>query len=177
MRENLSRRAWFVVLKSLLAARRQGHDSIEANDLVTGIIVEDQDPHSLELDEQHPSVKRAREMNPQPKGVLFPLECWIAREPFLPNEIAVSVLQGLKAELIGLDDAPGKNGLPPSIEVDRILDTAEQLRNEFHHSKIEPLHILAAALCEPCEASRILKEAGITEDRVRGALKRPGAAE
>jgi hypothetical protein len=65
MRENLSRRAWFVVLKSLLGARRQGHDSIEANDLVTGIIAEDQDPHSMELNEQHPSVKRAREMKPR----------------------------------------------------------------------------------------------------------------
>jgi ATP-dependent Clp protease ATP-binding subunit ClpA len=78
---------------------------------------------------------------------------------------------------MALDGAPGKKGLPASIEFDRILDTAEQLRNEFHHSKIEPLHILAAALREPREASRLLKEAGITKDRVMGALERPGAAE
>ena len=113
MRENLSRRAWFVVLKSLLAAGRQGHDSIEANDLVTGIIAEDQDLHSRELDEQHFSVKRTRETKPQPKGVLFPPECWIALEPLLSAEIAASVSQGLKTELLGLDDAPGTNDCLP----------------------------------------------------------------
>jgi len=161
-----------VCYKAFLAADSQGHGSIEADDLVTGIIAEDHDPHSLELNEQHSAVKEVRGKSPQPKGVLFSPQCRIPREPFLPAELGTSVSQ----EIARPDHDPRTNELPISVQVDHILDVAERLRTEFHHGKIEPLHILAAALREPCEGSRLLKEAGITEDRVMVELKRSGSA-
>jgi hypothetical protein len=56
--------------------------------------------------------------------------------------------------------------MPTSPEFQRAFSAAENLRQQFHRAKIEPLDLLAAALNEPCEASRLLIDAGITEEKV-----------
>jgi Clp amino terminal domain, pathogenicity island component len=161
--ETFSRRAKRLLLEALLKAQERGADSIHLDDLVAGLIAEDQDPHSLELNEQHPAVKSAREMEPKPLGVLFPRECWIPRHPFFAPEVAAELLAKLK-EILPRSSLR-TDGMHTSPQFDRTFEVAEQLRNEFHQKEVQPLHVLAAAMREPCEAAKLLQEAGITEEK------------
>jgi Clp amino terminal domain, pathogenicity island component len=175
--ETLSRRAGRVVLEARLKAGSRGADSIGADDLVVALITEDQDPNSLELNEQHPNVKRYREKEPKPLGVLFPRECWIPREQFFPSEVAARLLAKLHEILPRSSSIPSTSEMHTSLEFDRAFDVAEHLRNEFHQSKVHPLHLLAAVLREPCEATAMLREAGISEEKVLQALARGSVVE
>lgn len=172
-------RARRVVAESLFAARGRGLDSIDPNALIIGLLLEDQDPESFELNEQHPRVKEARTMQPQPKGILFSRECAIPREPFFTATVAADVLkhfgadtqESLEQRVTGDRSASKPNGMPVSAETRRAFEHAQRLRIELHGDKIEPLHLLAAALREECDASRMLNEAGITEQKVLEALR------
>lgn len=167
--ETLSRRAKRLLLEALLTAKERGADSIDVNDLVVALITEDQNPDSLELNVQHPAVKRFLEREPRPPGVLFPRECWIPREPFFAPEVAADLLAKLK-EILARSN-PRTDGMRTSPEFERAFDVAEQLRNEFHQNEVQPLYVLAAALREPCEATRMLQAAGITEEKVLQLLR------
>lgn len=167
MRGTLSRRAKRLLLESLLKAQERGADSIHLDDLVAGLITEDQDAYSLELNEQHPSVREAREKEGKPGAplaVLFPRECWIPRHPFFAPEVAAGLLAKLK-EILPRSN-PRTDGMHTSPEFDRAFEVAEQLRNEFCQKEVQPLHVLAAAMREPCEGAKLLQEAGITEEKV-----------
>ena len=160
----LSRRAKRLLLEALLSARERGADSIDVNDLAVALITEDQNPDSLELNEQHPDVKRFLEKEPRPPAVLFRRTCWIPREPFFAPEVAADLLAKLK-EILPRSN-PRTDGIQTSPEFERAFDVAEQLRNEFHQSEVQPLNVLAAVLREPCQATPMLQEAGMTEEEV-----------
>jgi len=163
MRETFSRRTKRLLLEALRKARERGTDSIHLDDLIAGLITEDQDPDSLELNEQHPAVKSAREREPKPLGVLFSRDCWIPRDPFFAPEMAAELLAKLKRILRRSN--PRTDGMLTSPQFDRAFEVAEQLRNDFHQKEVQPLHVLAAAMREPCEAAKLLQEAGITEEK------------
>jgi hypothetical protein len=173
--EALSRRATKVILEARRKAGERGADSIDVNDLIVALILEDQDPNSLELNEQHPTIKsfrdRFRRLEPKPLGVLFPRECAIPREPYFPAEVATKLLTKLKANRPKSTRMASTAGIATSAEFDRAFEVGERLRNEFHQNKVEPLHILAAALQHSCEATRVLQEVGITEDSVLRILR------
>ena len=103
--------------------------------------------------------------------MLFPRECAIPRQPFLPLEIANDLLTKLKERLPKSGSIPHTAGIPTSPELERVFDVAEQLRREFHQSEVQPLHVLAAALREVSEAADMLQEAGITEEKVLQDLR------
>ena len=170
MLENFSKRVGRAIFQARLEAGQRGAASIDVNSLVIGLIIEDQDPKSLELNDQHPDVKRLRQMEPRPMAVLFARECAIPREPFFLPEVAANLLAKLNVFL------PRSNGIPPNVEMhtspefERALEAAEHIRETFHHTSVQPLHLLAAIFGEPCEATRMLQEAGITEEKVRQIL-------
>jgi Clp amino terminal domain, pathogenicity island component len=171
----LSRRAKRVILEARLKAGARGADSIDVNDLIAALIVEDQDPNSLELNEQHPDVKRILEMERKPLGVLFRRECAIPREPFFSPNVATVLLTKLENMRPKSNAVAGGTGIPTSTEFDHAFEVARHLQTEFHQSKVEPMHVLAAALQDSCEAARLLKEAGITEENVLRRLRSTGA--
>jgi hypothetical protein len=81
-----------------------------------------------------------------------------------------------------------------SAAYDRVLDVAAKMPSEFQQSKVQirfgspdrppgmyqavvPLDLLAAALTEQCEASKMLQEAGITEEKVLQTIRAGGDLE
>jgi hypothetical protein len=88
MLENFSRRARKVVIEARLDAAKRGADSMDVNSLVAALIVEDQDPKSLDLNEEDLAVKKLREermahakkvrheKEPLLRLIMMPQECW-----------------------------------------------------------------------------------------------------
>jgi ATP-dependent Clp protease ATP-binding subunit ClpA len=177
MLDNLSRRALRVVMEARLEAGKRGANSIDVNSLVIGLITEDQNPTSMNLNEQDARVKRVREMETKPLAVAFPAIAWIKRRTFFPSEVAAKLLVELNETLPKSNSVPGTAEIPTSPGFDHVLAAAENLRQELHQSKVEPLEMVAAALREPCEAARMLHEAGITEEKVFQAIRAEGDLE
>jgi protein-disulfide isomerase len=175
MRHNFSRRAAFVVMEARRESGKRGASVVDLNSLIAGLIVEDQDQNSMNLNEQDPDVKRSREMEPRP--TLFPLKSWIKREPFFPRELASNLLAKLEDILPKSRGVPDTTPIPTSLEFDRAVSVADNLRQEFHQDRVEPLHLLAAALREPCEGTKVLQEAGITEEKVLQTIRAGGDLE
>jgi ATP-dependent Clp protease ATP-binding subunit ClpA len=171
MFENFSLRAKKVVIVTRLEAGQRGADSIDVNDLVAGLITEDQDMTSLDLNEQDPHVKEFLEKEPKPMGVLFPLAYSKKRERFFPSEVAANLLAKLKEILPLANSIHHTTAMETSPGFETVIRAAKQLQHEFHQRKVHPLHLLAAALREPCEASRMLQAEGITEERVLQLLR------
>jgi ATP-dependent Clp protease ATP-binding subunit ClpA len=189
MLENFSRRARKVVIEARLDAGKRGADSMDVNSLVAALIVEDQDPKSLDLNEEDPAVKKLleermaqakkvrHEKEPLLRLIMMPQECWKSREPFFAPDVAADLLTTLSKIL------PAFKSVAPSVEIRtspefmRAFEAAEGIRNEFHHAKVYPLHLLGAALREACEATKMLQEAGITEEKVLQTIRAGGDSE
>ena len=88
---NLSERAGHVVLAALLEAQQRGADSIDVNDLIVALTIEDQEPDAVGLFQETP-----------PGGV--PLVS--AHEPFLPPKVAIDILVKMNGILPGLRAFP-----------------------------------------------------------------------
>lgn len=68
--------------------------------------------------------------------------------------------------------------MPISESLKRVLGGAVRLRNEMQQRKVQPLHLLAAALAEDSSKSvQVFRKAGITSESVRKALQDEAAAE
>jgi ATP-dependent Clp protease ATP-binding subunit ClpA len=159
------------------------------NSLVAALIVEDQNPKSLDLNEEDLAVKKlleermahAKKVRHEKERLLrlimMPQESWKSREPFFAPEVAADLLTTLSKIL------PAFKSVAPSVEIRtspefmRAFEAAEGIRNEFHHAKVYPLHLLAAALREACEATKMLREAGITEEKVLQTIRAGGDSE
>ncbi len=162
MLENFSRRATRVVFEARREAGKRGAKQIDVNSLIIGFITEEQDPNSRELNDQG---KRATETIQRP--ILLPATHWQERgQSLLSQEVAGGLLAQLNEILPRSTPVPDTTELPTSPEFQRAFSAAENLRQELHRAKVEPLDLLAAALKEPCEASSLLIDAGITEEKV-----------
>jgi hypothetical protein len=176
---NFSERARHVTFVALLEAQQRGTDTIDVNDLIVALVIEDQDWNAVALFDTGP-----------PGGV--PLVT--AHKPFLSPKVAVDVLVRMNAVL------PRSTSLPPTTEMhtsggyDRVLRAAAIMPSEFNQSEVQirygspdrppgmyqavvPLDLLAAALTEQCEATKMLQEAGITEEKVLQTIRAGGNLE
>jgi ATP-dependent Clp protease ATP-binding subunit ClpA len=164
MFESFSTRARRAIFAARVDAGNRGADYMDANSLVIGLINEDQDPRSLDLNEEDPAVKEISKSGA--KAVLIPPQHWKQRESFLSPAIAADVMSKLNGVLVHSKSVSKSVEIPTSPSFQRAIEVANTLQNDFHHPKVEPLHLLAAALRESCEASSLLNEAGITEEMV-----------
>ncbi len=123
MFENLSLRATRVVIETVREAQQRGADSIHLGDLVAELVSEDQDPDSLDLNEQDPHVKRFLEREAKPPGVLFPRNCALPHVAFFSPEVAADLSAKLKEILPR--STPRTGGLPAPPELERVFDLAE----------------------------------------------------
>jgi ATP-dependent Clp protease ATP-binding subunit ClpA len=171
MFETFSERARRVIFVARLEAGQRGAGFIGVNDLVIGLIAEDQDPNSKDLNEQDPKVKKTMESLPAFGVRLFPPSYALDREPFFSPEVATVPLAKIKGILPRADSIPHNAEMRTSSEFETAIQAAKQLQHEFRGGKVQPLHLLAAALREPCEATATVREAGVTEEKVRRALE------
>jgi hypothetical protein len=176
---NLSERARNVTLVSLLEAQQRGTDTVDVNDLILALVIEDQDWDAVALFDLRPS-----------GGV--PLVT--AHKPFLSPKVAVDVLVRMNAILPRSINLPSTTEMRTSAGYDRVLGAAAIMPSEFHQSEVQirfgspdrppgmyravvPLDLLAAALREQCEATKLLQEGGITEEKVLQAIRIGGDLE
>jgi hypothetical protein len=183
---NLSERASCVLIVALEEAGQRGANSVDVNDLVAALIIEDQEPDAEELFEE------------TPPGVLFPSNLIRsgerAHKPFFPPQVAIDVLVKLNGILPRSTSLPRGSEMLVSAALDRVYAVAKKLPAEFHQSEVRvntgtrdrpigkyqavvPLDLLAAALREPCEATKMLQESGITEEKVLQAIRAGGDLE
>jgi hypothetical protein len=180
----LSERATGVLIVAIEEAQQRGADSIDVNDLVLALIIEDQEPNAPLLFED------------TPPGVLFPpgvMPAGRAHKAFFSPKVAVDILVKLNGNLPRSKPVPHGTEMQTSPAYDRVLITASKLPSAFHQSEMQvsnmpahppglyqavvPLDLLAAALKESCEATKMLQEAGITEEKVLQTIRAGGDLE
>jgi len=151
-------------MQTLVAARfkagQRGAHVIDMGDLLFGIVLEDQgmmeDLLSNMLGVQD-SIRALRSPS---------------HSPFFPPAAAGSILTRIENLLPHSEPYAHTIDVPLSSDVERTFDGANNIRNIFHHKKIEPLHLLAAALSEESnQHTSLLREAGITTEIVMEKLR------
>jgi len=149
----------FRAVQVLMIARRKagerGADALEVEDLLVGLIIEDQGGLMKELF-GHPE---------PPVGSLD-----VGSRPqrsFLPPDLASDLLARVQALCTRSQPVPNDSDLPVSDSVQRIFTLAASLRDELEQTYVEPLHLLAAILeDESSRGTKVFREAGITRETV-----------
>lgn len=163
MFEAFSQRARQVVFAARFKAGERGAEAIGVDDLLLGLLIEDQGMLGDMLSkvyERHGTLP-----NTAP-----------TRAPLFPSETATKLLTKLndasrQSQTIGLSTE-----MSVSSPLERAFDTAKVYQAQFHHSQIEPVHLLAAILTEESsQGVKLLQEFGITQEVVLHKLR--GAAE
>jgi len=162
--KNLSERALRVLMVTRREAGLRGASSITVNDLITGLIIEDQDPDLKIL------------LQGLPPTSYLPQRLVKERSSFFSATIATDMLTALKEILPQAASVPDNTEIPASPEFERVLIAAAALPSELHQTEVPvrgrriqaavPLDLLVAILREPCEGTTMLQAAGITEEKV-----------
>lgn len=182
--KNASERTRAVLYAALGEAKQRGAAYVDVDDLIVALVAEDQDPRATML------------FDDTPLEELFSpgARTWTertGRNPFFPPKVAVDVLIKLNSIPSRVDSVATTTGIPISAALDRVLTVASKLPAELHQGEVEitggtdthppgmyqavvPLDLLAAALWEPCEGTRILQAAGITVEKVLRILRTKG---
>ncbi len=185
---NLSERAGMVILTAIREAQQRGTDTMDVNDLIVALIIEDQEPLGAFLfDEASPRLP-----NLLPGGVR-PHTSASEHTPFLLPRVAIGMLVKMNGILHRSSSLPSTTQMRTSDALDRVLDAARQLPAQLHQGEVlvrnsginppgmyqavVPLDLLAAALQEPCEGTKMLQEAGITEEKVLQTIRAGGDLE
>lgn len=151
-----SQRARDVLYLARLKACRRGSASIETEDFLAALVIEDQGllPEavaSMGIDLPHP---RGR------------------HRPFLSRDVANHLLARTEALCGRSEPLPPGSEVIMSGPVKRVLAAASQLCGERGESELQPLHFLAAiSAAEVTASAKILDEAGISRERVLEAIQ------
>jgi ATP-dependent Clp protease ATP-binding subunit ClpA len=148
-------RARQIIFAARLKAGERGASIIDTEDFLIGLILEDQGMlekiiFSTIFEGQGTSVNQAQ-----------------FHVPFFSSKVAEDLLASLEKNLSHAPPVALTTEVPLSPSVERLFGLAEDVRTQFQHSHIEPLHLLAAILAEEASQSvKLLQGSGITQDRV-----------
>ncbi|MDE3135838.1 MAG: Clp protease N-terminal domain-containing protein [Acidobacteriota bacterium] len=159
MFENFSMRTGRVLFWARFKAGQRGAGAIGVDDLLLGILIEDQGKRAT------PTSKMLG--NPGASHIAAP-----SHSPFFRRETATDVLSRIESLLPASKPIGPSTELPLSADLERVLVRAKDVQEMFHHSQVEPLHLLAAALTEgSSDGVNLLQEAGFTKEQVLEGLK------
>lgn len=157
MFETFSMRARKVVFAARLKAGERGAKMIDTDDLLVGLILEDQ--------------RAVPQIHADGQAVVSNVPPHI---PFFPSKIAEDLLAKLESLLPQSQPVATTAEMPLSPSLKRVFDSAKALQTRFQHGEIEPLHLLAAILREESsQGVKLLQDSGITQESV--LLKLGGA--
>jgi len=152
MFHSYTQRAVRVVFNARGVASQRGAEALTVDHLIEGILLEDQGlAPSIALSAPVPSTK--------------------PEYPFFEDETADAVLRALNQIPAEGPPVSTEKDMPVSIALQTVLKAAEDLAKELGHGKIEPLHLLAAALDENSAAVNVLKDAGFAREQIIAQLK------
>ncbi len=158
MFEAFSRRARGVLVAARFKAGQRGADAIGVDDLLLGLIVEDQ---GILFREVHPEVESSEVESPQE-----------SHSPFFPSDIASVLLMKIGELLPRSDPVPSSREMGVSTDLKSLLVEARELQRELRHNEVEPLHLLAAVLRKSSHAVDLLRQAGIYREKVMNTLRK-----
>jgi ATP-dependent Clp protease ATP-binding subunit ClpA len=130
---------------------------LELADLLTAVIIEDQSKIPAAL----ARLGMAGELMVLPK-----------HQPFLPSDIATSVVESIQKSLPRFQSVPKSADMPISSGLEAVLAAATDLGEKLHSREVTPLHLLAALMRTSQKGVRALREAGITEEEVLRVIER-----
>jgi len=155
-------RALRVIFIARLKAGNAGATAIDIDHLVAGIVVEDGGKNAM---------AKLLNVDPNSIGVMADMEPHPV--PFFPSEVAAMLLAKIEELSPHSEPIPKSRDMPMSSEFTQVLNAAQDLRRQFQSAKVYPLHLLAAALGDPSsKASQVLRDAGISQEKVLEALQK-----
>jgi hypothetical protein len=162
MFETFSERARHVIFATRVKAGERGGDALDIADLLIGLILEDQGMMSALL------LKLDRGTGPfEPLANRRPLHT-----PFFSPTQAQDLLGSLEKLLPQSQPVATTAEIPVSPSLQRVFNSAKTLQTSLQHNKLRRLHLLAAALAEESSPSvQLLRDAGVTEEKVLRALR------
>jgi ATP-dependent Clp protease ATP-binding subunit ClpA len=159
MLDAFSSRSRIVIFIARFAAGERGSKAIDVEDLLIGLVREDQGTHGSMLSK----------FLGDGVGSGFPTP---THKQFFDPAVAASLLNSIEGSVPHLKPIAISTEIPVSDELSRVFEAAEGYRTQFHHDQIEPLHLLAAIFND--EGSAAVKELfkiGLTPEDVFKRLR------
>jgi ATP-dependent Clp protease ATP-binding subunit ClpA len=164
MFEAYSTRAEHVLLVARLKAGERGAEVLGVDDLLAALILEDQGMLRDAAAGLLGLGNEFRNLLEHDGCVVRPLR---PHRSFLTSDNASRLLREIQDSLPRSQSVPSSMDMPISPNLEHTLNAAQSLMERFQTDKIEPLHLLAAALAEDSSAgARMFREAGITQAKV-----------
>ena len=91
--------------------------------------------------------------------------------PFFSQQEAKNLVTGIEALQTQSKPVGLSTEIPLSPALERAFGLAKDFQARFHHSQIEPLHLLAAMTEESGQCVKLLEEFGITREKVLEQLR------
>jgi ClpA/ClpB-like protein len=153
-----STRAKRLIFLARLESGARGAETIDVDDLFVALIVEDQN-----------KIPDALEMLGRGGGQVMGL---MPHQPFLPSDVAISVLENIRRSLPRSQSIPTSTDLAISPALGEALAAAGDLREKLRSKEVTPLHFLSVLLAGSHKRVQALRDAGITEEKVFDAIRR-----
>ncbi len=164
MFETFSERARRIVFAARVKAGERGGAAIDTADLLAGLILEDQ------------GMAEAAVLLKLGHGTPIFVDRRPLHTPFFSPTQAQDLLDSLAKLLPQSQPLATTAEIPLSPSLQRVFNSAKTLQTRLQHSKLGRLHLLAAALAEESSPSvQLLRDAGITEEKVLLALRADAA--
>jgi ATP-dependent Clp protease ATP-binding subunit ClpA len=156
-----SMRAKQIVFAARLKAGERGANLIDAEDFLLGMVLEDQGMvEEILFSKLHDG--QGTLLNQAPSHI-----------PFFSQQEAKSLVTGIEALQTQSKPVDLSTEIPLSPALERAFGLAKDFQVHFHHSQIEPLHLLAAIMTEESsQCVKLLEEFGITREKVLDQLRR-----
>jgi|SRR5579875_2057281 len=159
MFENYSDRARQVIFLARMKAGQRGAQSIEVNDLLAAVVIEDQGDFQKAVSEGRGSRDVIQSERSEPSR-------------FLPSTFAKELLSRIESESPASQPVPNSEEMALSDGFKHALVRAGVLCDELRHNQVEPMHLLAAILEDDSgQAAQFFRYAGITRENVIAYLK------
>src|SRR5258708_1328893 len=160
MIDTFSMRAKQILFAARLKTGERGANLIDAEDFLLGLVLEDQGMLAENLfSKLHDG--QGTLLNKAPSHI-----------PFFSQEEAKNLVTGIEARQTQSKPVGLSTEIPLSPALERAFGLAKDFQARFHHSQIEPLHLLAAILTEESgQCVKLLEEFGITREKVLEQLR------
>ena len=157
MFDSYSIRAKQVLFLARLESGARGAEMLDLDDLLTGLIIEDQNTI--------PSTLARLGMDGQ---FMDSPE----HHAFLPPDTATSVLENIHQSHPRSQPIPQSTDMPISSSLGEILAAASELTKQLQSKEVTPLHLLAVMMRRSNSGIEVLRYAGITEEEVLKVIRK-----
>jgi hypothetical protein len=124
MFDKFSSRSRIVVFVARFAAGERGSNAIDVEDLLVGLVSEDQGTHGSMLSKFFGGGKGVESSFPAP-----------THKQFFDPTIAATLLRSIEDSVPHLEPISTSTEIPLSDELSRVFEAAESYRTQFHHDK------------------------------------------